>query len=456
MSIFSGNKKEIPAGPVGIEEATNMVQKNIQEAALWGSETTERHQEILRQSMAGDAEAVKQAHEIIEKCLEKLGINEVEGWPSKKEVVHEIFKYAWGLDVIQHLYDDPEVNEIRVNSPDHVYVLRNIKNEKADVRFKDEQHVVKIIKRLIMHDRGIGLNKSSPTVESMRKDGTRITATGPPVSEYTTFVLRKHSARFFTPEELIEKETINQKVWDVLEVLVRGRANILLSGGVGSGKTTLLRTLFSLTPSLGRTLVLESDRELLLREYFPDRDIVEMEEHAETGRTLENLFSVILRYTPDIIIMGEFRGGGEARSAIEACTRGHEGSMATAHFSTPQEAVEGTARLLLREGYNVPPEIASAMVASAYNVVVQMFGDFTRGIIKLEKITEVYARGTQIVYNDLVCWVPDGDDYAVGHWEIVGRPHSPLKNRLKRFGIGETHIQKVFYMLEKPLVKGVM
>jgi len=109
MSIFSGNKKEIPAGPVSIKEATNMVQKNIQEVSLWGSETAEYHQEILRQSMAGDAEAIKKAHEIIEKTLEKLGISEVEGWLLKEKAVHEIFKYAWGLDVIQDLYDDPEV-----------------------------------------------------------------------------------------------------------------------------------------------------------------------------------------------------------------------------------------------------------------------------------------------------------------------------------------------------------
>ena len=143
---------------------------------------------------------------------------------------------------------------------------------------------------------------------------------------------------------------------------------------------------------------------MLLSKHFPERDIVEFEEHPNTGRTLENLFRTILRYSPNRIIMGEFRGTGEARSAIEACLRGHEGSMATAHFNSPKEAIEGTARLLLAEGYSVKPEIAAATVASAFNVVVQMFGDTTRGIIKLDSITDLQIDGAQITYNDILKW----------------------------------------------------
>jgi pilus assembly protein CpaF len=200
--------------------------------------------------------------------------------------------------------------------------------------------------------------------------------------------------------------------------------------------------LFSATGQNERVCVLESDRELLLSNYFPDRDIVEFEEHPNTGRSLENLFRTVLRYSPNRIIMGEFRGTGEARSAVEACLRGHEGSMATAHFNSPKEAIDGTARLLLAEGYNVGPEIAAATVASAYNIVIQMFGDTTRGIIKLDSITDIDVDGSKVILTNLIKWVPFGDDYANGEWQAVGHVSDRLKERVSRFGITEELLRK--------------
>ena len=241
---------------------------------------------------------------------------------------------------------------------------------------------------------------------------------------------------------MAERGTFDDNVWEILRILVRGRCNILISGGVGSGKTTLLRTLFTAVGSNERIVVLESDRELLLSKYFPDRDIVEFEEHAHVGRTLENLFRTVLRYSPNRIIMGEFRGTGEARSAVEACLRGHEGSMATAHFNSPEEAIEGTARLLLAEGYNVSPEIAAATVASAFNVIIQMFGDTTRGIIKLESITDIQVQNNSITYNDLIRWHPYGDDYKQGEWRTFNYASERLVKRVKRFGVTDRELQQ--------------
>lgn len=418
-------------GKVDIKQATRIIQEVIQDPAEVGEERALRNKEILENAMAGVPGAAKQAIEAVASELDRLGV-EVEGMDIRS-AAYEIYKYAWGLGPIEEVYRDPSVNEIRVNAPDQVYVLRNLRNERTEIRFRDDEHVMKIITRITLHDRGIALNRSNPTIESMRKDGTRIAATCPPVTEHVTLVLRKPFSRVVTPEELIKLGTLDEKTWLLLETIVSGRANVIISGGTGSGKTTLLRTLFSVTPPNARTVVLETDRELFLGKLFPERDIIEMEEHPEAGRSLGDLFKIVLRFSPNLIIVGEFRASGEAKEAVRACLRGHDGSLATAHFGSPQEAIEGTGKLLLEEGMNLPLDVAVSLVASAYHVVVQMFGDSTRGVIKVESVTEVCPGKSGVEYRDLLRWVPKGDDYLEGEWKLCARPSGRLLDRLKRY-----------------------
>ncbi|MGI9862534.1 ATPase, T2SS/T4P/T4SS family [Moorella naiadis] len=426
-----GEKRE-KMGRMDLKGATQFIQETIQEAEMIGQERAARNQELVEAVMAGEPGARPRVIEEIIKLLEEYGI-EPEGM-DRGQCAYEIYKYAWGLGPVEELYRNPEVNEIRVNGPDEVYVLRNIKNEKVNVKFKDDEHVMKIVTRMTMHDRGVALNKSSGIIESMRKDGTRITATCPPITENTTFVLRKHTPRVLTPEELIASGTMDEKTWVILKTLVKGRANILVAGGVGSGKTTFVRTLFSQSSENARTVVLETDRELFLRRMFPSWDIVEMEEHPEIGKTLEILFRTALRYSPNMVLVGEFRGVGEAKEAVRACLRGHN-SIATAHFGSPQEAIEGTGRLLLEEKINLPERTAIAMVASAYNIVVQMFGDSTRGVIKVESVTEVVPHHGVMEYIDLIRWIPEEDDYLAGRWHCKNKPSERLIRRLHKYGV---------------------
>lgn len=431
----TNNKPSETQVPLSLKSATQQVQEYV-------ANKGEEIQIDLGLAMAGDIEGRKVVTEYVYNYLIQENIQFIDAKLTTEEAAKEIYNYLWGLDFLQDIYDDPTVNEIRVNGPERIYILRNLEPEIYPGRFRDDEHIMKIISRMVMHDTGVSLNKSSPTIESMRRDGTRITATCPNVTEHFTFALRKHLDKVLTPIQMCERTTFDDRVWKVLEILVRGRCNILVAGGVGSGKTTLLRTLFMATGGNERINVLESDRELLLSKYYPDRDIVEFEEHPNTGRTLENLFRTVLRYSPNRIIMGEFRGTGEARSAIEACLRGHEGSMATAHFNSPQEAIEGTARLLLAEGYSVSSDIAAATVASAFGIVVQMFGDTTRGIIKLDGITDIQVDRNQIIYRDLIKWVPYGEDYKKGEWKQVNYASNHLIERVKRFGVSDAELQE--------------
>jgi len=414
-----------------LQQATEIVREVIQDPSR--TARASENKEIIENTMSGVPGYKNRLQEIIVDLLASYGI-EVEGM-TPEAAAYEIYKSSWGLGPIEELYDDPTVNEIRVNGPDQIIIMRNIQNEQADVKFQSQDDIKNLVVRMTMHDQGVGFNRSSPAIESMRKDGTRITATCPPETVNVTFALRKHFPRILAAEEHIARRSMDEKVWKIIETLVKGRANILVAGGVGSGKTTLVRTLFSYTNPAARTIVIESDRELHLAKQFPERDIVEFEEHPEVGRTLEKIFRTVLRYSPNMIILGEFRGAGEAKEAVRACSRGHDGSMATAHFPSPQEAIEGTGRLLVEEGMNISVEAATLLVANAYNVVIQMFGDSTRGVILVESVTEVIPKGSTIEYSDLVRWVPHGEDYLDGEWRLKN-PFSPrLQQRLARYGV---------------------
>jgi pilus assembly protein CpaF len=437
-----GRLREARADRIGFEAVVRLVQEALFDAQAVGEEQASRNRQIAEDAMAGVPVARSRAIRMVEEFLAGAGIA-VEGLEPAR-AAYEIYRDLWGMGPLEELYHDPAVNEIQVNAPDRVFVLRNLRLEPAEgVRFRDDDHVLSLVARLVMHDRGVALNRSSPTVESMRKDGTRITATCPPVSEHVTLALRKHVPRVITLDEMVGQGVMGERARDLLRLLVRGRANIAVIGGVGSGKTTLVRALFAEVDPRARAVVLETDRELFLAKNYPDRNVVEMEEHPEAGRTLKSLFKTVLRYTPTVIIVGEFRGEGEASEAVQACERGHDGSLTTAHFSSARMFVSGTARLLLREGLNLPPEIAEEMVAGAFNVVVKMFGDPTRGKIMLESITELVP-GRPVQYRELLRWEPSRRGYFSGAWRLVERPSDSLLGRLFCHGVLPDEVEGVY------------
>ena len=409
-----------------VEEAKEYVQDRIYKA----EKNKDEIQGIFRDAMAGDPATYKKVMETIKEIL--VGIN-LEG-ATPDEAAKIIYSQNWVLDVVEKYYRDKEVDEIRVNGPGNIYVVRRGKSEKAPESFESEEKVETVIKRMIIDDVGISLDRSSPRVESVRKDGSRLTATCYPVSKTWTFVLRKHDTFEMTVDNLIKYKTMDERVWEILRLLVKGRVNLLFSGNVGSGKTSLMRKLIETTDPALRILVIGKDLELKLLDHYPDKDIIEMEEHAHLGASMKELFETALRESPDCIIIEEFRGVGEAIEAIRACTRGHYGSMASAHFNNAEEAVEGTAMMMLEEGLNLPLDLAKLRMARAFNVVIQMYGDAQTGVKKLVSITEIYVdKGNNINYIPLVEWVPSGEEYTgAGKWEVRGNPSPKLMAHIAR------------------------
>jgi len=402
-----------------------------------------KNQRMFDAAQSGDKEAINTAKIMIEELLREYAI-EVEGY-TLEQAAKEIYAYNWGLDILEEYYWDPEIDEIRVNSPTQIFIQRKGKNEKINASLKDEEHVKKILSRLFIHDRVKALTRSSPVIESMRVDGTRITATCPPATNCCTLVLRKHGTFNMARENIIKAQTANEKILDLIEYLVMGRTNILISGGTGTGKTTLLRYLAGFLHQNLRIVTLETDREILLSNTYPERDIVEMEEHKDLDFTLSEAFRTILRYSPDVIIVGEIRGKGEAIEAVKACVRGHDGSMATVHFGTPEEAIEGCGKMMLEEGLNLPLDIANLWVANAFQIVIQMFADTTKGIKKITHVTEVCVTDSkEIQFKHLAVWRQKGNDFFDGEWLFPHEISPQLKKRMDKYLIKKARKENLF------------
>lgn len=431
-------------GEKKLNEATFMIQELLTDplSGLQDSEGTER---IMARARAGVPGYDQQAQKLVRDLMEKYGLS-VQGM-ELEATADKIYQYLWGLDVIEALYRSPGVNEVRVNSPQRLYYQHNGQNWKASVKFKDEEHVAKIITRILEHD-GVSLNESNPGVESRRLDGARVTALGPPLTTHQALVLRKHNTFEITWENYTKSGTMDEYTASLLELLANGRANILICGGANSGKTTLLRWLVGFQNPLLRVISIETDKELLLDEWYPARDIVSMEAHPELGWDIKRCFTITLRLSPDVVIVGEARGLGEARGMIDACRSGHHGTMGTIHSLSVYEALSILAQMAMEEGRHLPLETIEGQVAESFDVVVQMYGNSITGVKKVERITEV-RRGTQgPEFSDLVVWEPSNQDYEQGRWSYPQSLSPALVAKLFKYGTTKQLIAELEWQRE--------
>lgn len=393
---------------------------------------SEKH-DLQSQAMSGDINSRNTLKNIIKEIIVENRIK-VDGY-KVDELVDIIYADKYGLDILEKYYENSNVDEIRVNNEKNIRIVKKGIPYRINEKFSSDRDVEKIIKRMIIEDVGVPFDKSNPIVESVLKDGSRLTAVCHPVAKTWNFTLRKHDSFEMTLENYIKVGTLDEYVWNVLSILAKGGAKMLFAGNVGAGKTTLMKKVIGEVDEKLRIGVLGTDIELNLSEYYPDRDIIEFEEQPHLGITMRKLFSTMLRESIDVLVIEEFRGSGEAIEAVRACTRGMPNAFSTAHFNSPEEAVEGTALFMLEEGLNLDLDLAKLRVARAFNIIVQLFGDAISGKKKLISITEVGVdKDNKIFFNDLVKWVPQGDDYlGEGNWIKVNQPSSNmLRNILKR------------------------
>ncbi|HEX8283006.1 MAG TPA: CpaF family protein [Pyrinomonadaceae bacterium] len=356
------------------------------------------------------------------------------------EVRHELF----GLGPLEPLLADPEVCDILVNSPKKVYIERRGKLELTNVEFKDDEHLMRVIERIVSTV-GRRIDESSPMVDARLQDGSRVNAIIPPLSlDGPVLSIRRFGAEPLRMASLIEKNALTKDMADMFEMCVRSRLNVLISGGTGAGKTTLLNALSSYIPDGERIVTIEDSAELQLQQPHVVRLETRppnIEGKGEVGQ--RELVKNALRMRPDRIVIGEVRGG-EAIDMLQAMNTGHDGSLTTVHANTPRDALARLETMIQMTGMRLSDRAMRQQVASALDLVIQAarLSDGTRRITSISEITGM--EGETITMQEIFHFERKGvdkDGKVIGRYRPTGvRPR--FAERLKQYGM---QLPRVFF-----------
>src|SRR4029077_2973515 len=349
--------------------------------------------------LSNQVEVRRQIEEIFGKVIDEegLALTRAERVRMLEQITDEII----GLGPLEPLLRDESITEVMVNGPRQVYIERSGKLELTNVVFQNDDHVMRIIDRIIAPI-GRRVYEASPLVDARLTDGSRVNAIIPPLSLVGPVItIRKFSASPFTVEDLIRFGTATADMFDFLRACVEARLNVFVSGGTGSGKTTTLNVLSSFIPNDERIVSLEGAAELQLRQ----EHVVPLESRppnieGKGAIPIRELVRNALRMRPDRIIVGECRSG-EALDMLQAMNTGHDGSMSTGHANSPRDMLSRLETMVLMAGVDLPLRAIREQVASAVDLIVHQ-SRLKDGTRKITAITEVQGmEGDIIVMQDV-------------------------------------------------------
>lgn len=380
--------------------------------------------------LSNPAKVRKQVEEIFNTILDSESI--VLSRTERQRLFESITADIIGLGPIEPLLADEDVSEIMVNGPKQVYIEKKGKLIKTDITFTDDDHVMRIIDRIVA-PLGRRVDESSPMVDARLKDGSRVNVVIRPLAlNGPTITIRKFRKDKLTVQDLVRFGSMSQDMADFLAACVQARLNIVVAGGTGSGKTTLLNVLSSFIPEDERIITVENAAELQLRQDH----VVTLESRPPNveGKgevTIRDLVINCLRMRPERIIVGECRGG-ETLDMLQAMNTGHDGSMTTIHANTPRDAVSRIETMCLMAGMDLPARAIREQIASAIHVFVQQ-SRLKDGSRKVTQITEVAGmEGDVVVLQDIFVFEQTGIDEK---GKIVGqlRPTGVRPRFLEKF-----------------------
>jgi pilus assembly protein CpaF len=311
----------------------------------------------------------------------------------RERLAREILDEIFGLGPLEPLLKDPTVSDILVNRYDRVYVERAGKLEITQYAFKDNSHLMQIIERIVSRI-GRRVDESSPMVDARLADGSRVNAIIPPLAiDGACLSIRRFGREPVSARQMIENQSLTESMLELLSAMVKGRLNILVSGGTGAGKTTLLNVLSGYIPNSDRIVTIEDAAELQLKQ----EHVVRLETrppNIEGKGAVRQRQLVInsLRMRPDRIVVGEVRGE-EAFDMLQAMNTGHEGSLTTVHANSPRDALARIENMVSMANLNIPDHAVRHQIASAIHAVIQIarLSDGTRKVITVSEITGMEA-----------------------------------------------------------------
>jgi pilus assembly protein CpaF len=370
-------------------------------------------------------------HDLISQEMVALNLEEREALVS--QVLDEIF----GLGPLEPLIQDAEISDVLVNTYKQVFIERNGRLEKTDVRFQDDRHLLQVIDRIVSSV-GRRIDDSSPMVDARLPDGSRVNAIIKPLAlDGPHLSIRKFRRDALSSDDLIRYESATEPMVELLRGIVKARLNVIISGGTGAGKTTLLNILSSFIPPTDRIITIEDSAELQLRQPHVVRLETRPANIEGSGEVPQRMLLInALRMRPDRIIMGECRGG-EAVDMLQAMNTGHDGSLTTIHSNSPRDCLSRLETMIAMASLDLPDRAMRQQIASAINVVIQVsrLGDGSRKLMQISEI--VGMEGDVITMQDIFVFERTGvgeNEKVLGQFKATGiRPR--FADRLKAYGI---------------------
>ncbi|MGE5596923.1 MAG: CpaF family protein [Hyphomicrobiales bacterium] len=355
---------------------------------------------------------------------------------AKEETIARVVDEVVGLGPIEPLIRDRSISEVMVNAPDEVFIERDGVISQADVRFRDDAHILRVIDRIVASI-GRHVDEASPMVDARLQDGSRVNVIIPPLAPKSpVLTIRKFRSDRLTIQDLTESGTVTPQMARLLEGCVRAKLNVVISGGTGTGKTTLLNALSAFLSERERIITIEDPLELKLQQ----KHVIPLEARPPSteGRgevTQRDLVRNALRMRPDRIIVGEVRGA-EAFDMLQAMNTGHEGSLTTVHANSPRDALGRIENMVLMAGFDLPVAAIREQVASALHVIVQIarLADGSRRVVNVTEVAGM--EGNLVTLQDVFAFRQTGispEGKVIGEMKATGiRPR--FAERLQSFG----------------------
>ncbi len=351
----------------------------------------------------------EEIRELIDEMLVRESREQPISLAERNRLRKELFYAVRKLDVLQELVDDPQITEIMINGPDHIFIEKNGKLAESDLRFDSGEKLQNVIQQIVS-DCNRTVNEASPIVDARLENGSRVNVVLSPVALNGPIVtIRRFPDKPITMKDLVNFGSVTEEVCEWLDRLVRAKYNIFISGGTGSGKTTFLNALSDYIPGEERIITIEDSAELQIRRIS---NIVRMEtrnENVEGCRaiTIRDLIRTSLRMRPDRIIVGEVRGG-EAFDMMQCLNTGHDGSMSTGHANSSRDMLSRLENMILM-GMEIPLEAIRQQIASGIDIIIHLgrLRDKSRRVLEIVEVLDY--RDGEIRLNPLYRFEETGE-----------------------------------------------
>lgn len=393
-----------------VAEIKQYITENLPLSKLSDDELQEKVEEITTEKLAGQYISIEQ----------------------KVSIVEQVYSSIRGFGLLDSIISDDTITEVMINGPENVFIEQKGRLFKLDKQFESQRRLEDIIQRIVGLA-GREVNQSNPICDTRLPDGSRVNVVLPPIALCgPTVTIRKFSKTPMTIEKLIAFGSITKEIADVLEMLVKAKYNIFISGGTGSGKTTFLNALSNYIPKDERIITIEDSAELQIKGV---ENLVSLETRNANASgagqiTIRDLIKSSLRMRPERIIVGECRGG-EALDMLQAMNTGHDGSLSTGHANSTEDMLSRLETMVLQGAAGLPLEAIRQQIASAVDIIIHLsrLRDKSR---KTMEITEVlgYENG-KIILNPLYRFVEDENSTLEKVSGSLIRTDNPMKNIFK-------------------------